>query len=314
MRVGDPFSLRTAVIAIEHRCHRIHAQPVDMVFLQPVNRIGNQEVGNLGAAVVIDQGVPILMEPLLWVRMFIEMRSVKLRQPMRIGRKMPGHPVEQNAQTCLMRRIDEIAEFMWRTKTGCRRIHSHRLVAPASIEREFRHRQELDMGKAHILHIGDQFLRRLFVRERASAVLPAPLPASQMHLIDGNGGCAAVGFSALPNPVGVLPAIAADISDHAGSFRRMLRTKAHRVGFLGQSLTMLADQIVFVALSVCCSGDKQLPDARTASGPHWMPTRVPMIEIPDNRDLLRVRRPDGKMRSIDLLYCCDMRPKRLPQP
>ena len=43
------------------------------------------------------------MEPLARVLVFIKRRAVKPAQPVLIGREMPRHPVEQDADALLMR-------------------------------------------------------------------------------------------------------------------------------------------------------------------------------------------------------------------
>ena len=128
--VGHPFASLAGIVPVQHRRHRIHAQPVDMVFVQPVDRIGGQEVLHLGSAIVVDQRVPVLVEPLARVGMFVKLGPVEAGQAMRVGREMPRHPVQQHPQPRLVRRIDQVAELMRRAEPDRRRIKAHRLIAP----------------------------------------------------------------------------------------------------------------------------------------------------------------------------------------
>ncbi|MNV80812.1 hypothetical protein D3C71_1744370 [compost metagenome] len=57
--VGDPFAGLAAVVAVEHGGHRVHAQPVNMKFPQPVHGAGDHEGFDFGAAQVVDQRVPV---------------------------------------------------------------------------------------------------------------------------------------------------------------------------------------------------------------------------------------------------------------
>ena len=82
--IGNPFSLLPAVIEIEHRGDGIHAQAVDMVSIQPKEPAVQKEVSDLDAIVIEDAAVPVRMVAEPWVRMVIEMRAVKLGEPMRI--------------------------------------------------------------------------------------------------------------------------------------------------------------------------------------------------------------------------------------
>ena len=58
--IGDPLPILTAVVEVEHRGHRIHPNAVDMVLVEPEQRIGHQEVAHLVAAIVEHQGAPLL--------------------------------------------------------------------------------------------------------------------------------------------------------------------------------------------------------------------------------------------------------------
>jgi len=94
MDIGDPLAFGPGVIKIEHAGHRIHAQPVDMVDLQPEERAGQEEIGHLRPAEVEDGGVPVLVKPLPGIGMLIEMGAVKITKAMLVAGKMGRHPVE----------------------------------------------------------------------------------------------------------------------------------------------------------------------------------------------------------------------------
>ena len=122
------------------------------------------------------------MEPFARVLMFIQGRSVKPPQTVRIGREMSRHPVQQDAQPLAVRRLDEGAEFRRGAVADRGGIQAHRLIAPASIEGKFRNRHQLDMGEAHIGHVTDKLLGQFQIAEHP--VARRPPPAAQMHLID----------------------------------------------------------------------------------------------------------------------------------
>ena len=94
--VGDPGVGRPAVVAIEHRRHRIDPQAVDMEALQPMQRARDQEALNLAPAEIVDVGVPVAVEALARIEMLVERRAVEARQAVRIGREMRRHPVERS--------------------------------------------------------------------------------------------------------------------------------------------------------------------------------------------------------------------------
>ena len=58
VHVGRPLAGLAGVVEVEHRRDRIHAQPVDVELLEPVQRVGDQEVAHLAAAEVEDVACP----------------------------------------------------------------------------------------------------------------------------------------------------------------------------------------------------------------------------------------------------------------
>ncbi len=88
--VGHPFTLLARIIAVEHRGHGIHPQPVDVILLEPEFRVCDQEVQHLRPAIVVDQRVPVGMKPFLWIGMFIKRRSIELPSPCWSVGKCPG--------------------------------------------------------------------------------------------------------------------------------------------------------------------------------------------------------------------------------
>ena len=51
------------VVEVEHRGHGIHAQAVDVIFVEPEERVGDEEIAHLVAAVVEDERAPVLCSP-----------------------------------------------------------------------------------------------------------------------------------------------------------------------------------------------------------------------------------------------------------
>ncbi len=88
--------------------------------------------------------------------MLVERGPVEHRQPVRIGRKVRRHPVEDHADPGAMRAVDEPGKSLRFAEPRRRRIEPGRLVAPRRIVGVLGDRQELDMGEAHLGDIGDQ--------------------------------------------------------------------------------------------------------------------------------------------------------------
>ena len=161
--VGHPFAGRARIVAIEHRGHRIHAQAVEVILLEPEERVGEQVIRDLAPPVIVDQRVPVLMETLLGVGMFIKRRAVEPLEPVIVGREMPRHPVQDDAEAAPVRRIDEFGEFLGAAMADGRRIKADGLITPRSVERVLGDRQQLDMGEAHVAGVIDELFGQFVI-------------------------------------------------------------------------------------------------------------------------------------------------------
>src|SRR5215467_7693182 len=128
--VGNPFALLAGVVQIEHGGNGVHAQAVDVVFVQPKERVRNQIVLNFIAPVVVDKRAPVGMRALAWIGVFVEVRAVKLRQAVRVAREVRGRPIEKNADTGLMAAVNELHKLGGRTVSAGSRKVADGLVAP----------------------------------------------------------------------------------------------------------------------------------------------------------------------------------------
>src|SRR6186713_3091068 len=93
--VRNPLPFLARIIEVEHRGDGVDAQAVDMELAQPVERVGEQEVADLVAAVVEDQRAPVAMFSLPGIGMLVERGAVESRQRVCVLRKMSGDPVEK---------------------------------------------------------------------------------------------------------------------------------------------------------------------------------------------------------------------------
>jgi hypothetical protein len=114
--VGNPLAGLARVIEIEHGGHRIHAQAVDVILLQPEQRVGNQERAHFVAAVVEDQRAPVAMLALARVGVLVERGAVEKRQAVRVFGEMRGHPIDNHADAGLVAGVDEVHEIVGRAE------------------------------------------------------------------------------------------------------------------------------------------------------------------------------------------------------
>src|ERR1700749_4381584 len=78
--VRHPTPLVAAVVEVERRRDRVNTQPVDVALAEPEERVRDEEVSNLVAAVVEDERTPVgvLAEPRVCV--LVERRAVESPQ------------------------------------------------------------------------------------------------------------------------------------------------------------------------------------------------------------------------------------------
>ncbi len=153
-----------------------------MVFLQPEHSAGNEETHHLRPAIVEHQGAPLLVLALPGIGIFIAGGAVEFGKASRVPGEVPGHPVHNHADAHLVAAVYKAHKVMGCAIPGGGGKISHHLVAPGAVIRVFRQGHELNMGEAHIPHIGNQLIPQLFIGEHAAiCVFP---PGTGMHLID----------------------------------------------------------------------------------------------------------------------------------
>ena len=99
------------------------------------------------------------------IGMFVEIRAVKFREPVRVLRKMRRHPIHDHADAGVMTRIDEMAELVRSSEAAGRRVIVRHLISPRAFERMLGDREQLDMRVAHLEHVGQQRLGKLEIAE-----------------------------------------------------------------------------------------------------------------------------------------------------
>ena len=85
-----------------------------MELLDPVQRVGDQEIAHLILAIVEDLRAPVRMLPLLRIRIFISRCSVKIRKAVNIPWEMSRYPVQDNTDLIPVKLIDHPREVLRR--------------------------------------------------------------------------------------------------------------------------------------------------------------------------------------------------------
>src|SRR5260221_11192469 len=172
--IRDPATFGSAVIEVQDGSDGIHAQAVDAVAIEPEHSAAQQEVCDLGAPVIVDEGVPIEVAPLLRVFMLIQRRPIETTEAVRIVGKVSGHPVEDNGKALAVACIDQGCKIGWSAEAASRREKSGWLITPGSVERMLADWQEFNVGESHVMGVSRQFLRQLAVAYPTAASLRMP--------------------------------------------------------------------------------------------------------------------------------------------
>ncbi len=235
-RVGRPLALLARVVEVEHRRDRVDPEPVDVELLEPVDRVGDEEVPDLGAAVVEDERAPVGVRAEPGVGVLVERGPVELGQRPGVAREVRGHPVDDDPDARLVQGVDQVPEVVGRAEPGRRRVVRGDLVPPRAAERMLGHRQELDVGEPEVGDVGGQLDRELPVGQ-------AGPPRAEVHLVDRHRADQRLPDGALGQPVAVLPLVRGLVHDRAGGGRQ-LGVGRHRVGLVPPHAVGPADGVL----------------------------------------------------------------------
>jgi hypothetical protein len=110
--------------------------------------------------------------------MFIEMGPVEVLKGIRILWKMGRDPIKDNTQSCGVAAVYEVHQVLGCTVPGGRSIVSSNLITPGPVKRVFSQREEFDIVKPHLPHIGDELFGCLSIGQASVAFLGPSLPGA----------------------------------------------------------------------------------------------------------------------------------------
>ena len=155
---------------VADRIHRVVAQTVEAVFLEPVERIVDKEVAHLPAAFAVEVD---RLAPQGLVAAAEKGRRIRVQQ-VALGSEMVVHDVEENHQALSVRGLHEMLQIVRRAIARVGRERQYAVVAPVASSRKIRNRHQLDRRHAqrrqirYALDGGQKAPRR---RERADMQL-----------------------------------------------------------------------------------------------------------------------------------------------
>jgi len=88
--VWDPLAFLPRIIEIQHRRDGVNAETVDVIAVEPEERVGDEEVPHLVAAVAVDEGAPVGVGALSRVVVLVEGGAVETGQTVVVAREMRG--------------------------------------------------------------------------------------------------------------------------------------------------------------------------------------------------------------------------------
>ena len=224
--VGNPFARLARVIEVNHRGHGVHPQAVNVKAVEPEQRVGGEEIGNLVPAKIENQRAPILMRAFARVFVLVKGGAVEFRQRPFIARKMRGHPVHNHPDARLVQRVDEELKILRRAVAARGRVEAGDLITPRRIKRVLGHRQEFDVREPHALDVKHERFGQLAVAPRfVRRFFP---PGTDVDLINAHRRAQRIAFAAPLQPGLVIPFELARVPDDGGVFRRHLEEKSER--------------------------------------------------------------------------------------
>ena len=266
--IRRPLAVLARVVEIEHRGDRVHAQAVDVILLDPEQRVRDQEVAHFVAAVVED-----LRAPLDCARRgcgsACSYRCVPSNsaRPCASLRKMRRHPVHEHADAGLVQPVDEALEIVRRAVPRGRREVAEHLVAPRAVERMLGDADQLDVRVAEVEHVRNQLIGQLIPGEERRLAMPRAAPRARMQFVDVDRRAQRIPRAALRQPLAVVPVIAADIGDDRGVVRPQLHLERVRIG-LELHVAVRVDELEFVERARADVRHERLPHARVGAPLH----------------------------------------------
>ena len=113
--VGDPLTGLAGVVEVEHGRDAVDPEAVGVELLEPVDRIGDEEVAHLGPAVVEDVGAPLGVPAEALVRVLVQGFAVEPGQGPVVRGEVARDPVEDDPDPGLVELVDEVAEVVGRS-------------------------------------------------------------------------------------------------------------------------------------------------------------------------------------------------------
>ena len=306
--VWYPLPCISSVVQVQHGGYSVHTESVNVVFLDPEQRVGDQEILHFILAVIKNFCPPVRMLAFSGVCILICGGSVKVSQPMGVLWEMGWHPVKDHTDLILMHVIYKILEIFRRSVPGRRGIIPCYLVSPGTVIGMFRYAHQLHMGVPHLFDIVCQRMSQLPVVIE-SVLIPVIdrmfLPGTRMQLIDRHGILLLIEFQAFFHPDGITPFEFGNVIYTGSCTGAVLRIVGIRVR-LEEQLALVCGNAEFVQVTLPHFWYEELVNTHIIVTFHHIFVGIPFVEISHNRYRFGVRCPDGEIYAVFAPLCCGM--------
>ncbi len=255
-----------------------------------------------------------MVKTLAWVLVLIQGRTVEAGQTVRVAREVRRYPVENHAEAAFVGGLDEVAELVRWPVADRGGEQANGLVAPGAVKGMLGQGQELDVRKAQVGHVVDEFAGGLLVGQHAAVLIETATPGTEVDLVDTDRGLAPVALHPLLHPGIVVPAVAANVAHHGGVLGRVLGAEADGIGLEGKNGAVASFDPVLVESAFTDARHVALPDSGLAHGAHGRGLRFPGVEVAHHGDTPGGGRPDREVNTVAVAVCAEDLPQALMGP
>ena len=267
-----------------------------MEFVEPEEGVADQKVFYLGPAIVKNQRTPFPMGALARILVLVKGGAVKATQAVAVGGEVGGYPVEEYANARGVAAVHKGHEVLGCAVAAGGGIIAGYLITPGFVQGVFHDGQQFDMGKAHLLDIGDEVVGTFTIAQEAGRRGRIPLPRAKMHLVDRDRPFVGGRGPSLVQPFVILPGKGVQIVDQGSSFGPDFGKKLVGVGLL-QDFHALGADFKLIGFGRFDSRNEKFPDARAAQAPHLVDPAVPVVEVTNDAYPTGRRRPHPEDRA-----------------
>jgi len=152
------------------------------------------------------------------------------------------------------------------------------------------------MTKAEVPHIRDEVVGDFCVAQEGATF--STHPRAQMHFVNADWSVDSICLPSLLRPAFEIGAARASTVYYGGGSGRTFLPESAGIGLLRQKQAVGPKQFKFIIRANGHSGDENLPNPSAVAAAHGVTAAVPVVEIADDTDPRRVRRPHGKSNAL----------------